>query len=77
MTTNRNRLVAQNVRAAIIASGLTVEEAARGIQTPPTTLRRHLDSATLTVPELNALSELTGTPPTEFFAAKTRARTAA
>lgn len=77
MTTNRNRLVAQNVKAAIIAADLTIEEAARGIQTPPTTLRRHLDTATLTVPELNALSELTGTSPTDFFAAKTRARNAA
>lgn len=77
MTTNRNRLVAQNVKAAIIASDLTIEEAARGIQIPPTTLRRHLDTATLTVPELNALAELVGTPATEFFSSRTRDRTAA
>lgn len=77
MTTNRNRLVALNVKAAILASGLSIEEAARGIQTPPTTLRRHLDAATITVPELNALSELTGTPATEFFSSGARNRSAA
>lgn len=77
MNTNRPRTVALNVKAAIIASGLTVEEAARAIHTPPSTLRRHLDRGDLTVPELTALSEVTGEPITAFFATSTRQRTAA
>ena len=77
MTTNRNRTVAINAKAAIIAANLTIEEAARSIAVPATTLRRHLDTGTLTVPEVVAIAELTGTDARDFFTTNARQRTAA